>query len=368
MCRRIILSILLVTHLLVTSLNLLRITLRNDVVADVPAPDDDGNGIFYSISSTPPSQPIKNITSVNDTNETFSSTDTTTKNNKTVLYTIAQTDRAGSQIMGMLMAHARSAERDGIYGGACVDEAINIESNNNNSNEVDSNFRRNFDKRMVQKLKLLSVLGLEHELRFACSTQKQLETGEAEYLWKRYWRHEDFDHGWLKDLRSKSTFVYDERPPGAPLQVAVHVRRGDYQPCHSSRHRHKYLPNAYYLAVLDKYLPRSCRTRIANRCNVTIYTNHNPSQSFENFEEFQKRNMTVDATTHEADVWRAFINADVLVLSKSTFSYVPAALNRNKVIAPRYESLPNFANTTVASYKIMKAAENATKKLVKEQC
>lgn len=78
--------------------------------------------------------------------------------------------------------------------------------------------------------------------------------------------------------------------------------------------------------------------------------------------------MQVDVTSTASQTWRAFIQADVLLLSKSSFSYVPPAFNRNVVLAPKYV-LPLFPNiVTVVDDSVTKTSDKAVKKLVEEQC
>jgi hypothetical protein len=75
------------------------------------------------------------------------------------------------------------------------------------------------------------------------------------------------------------------------------------------------LPNQYYLDLIYKYAPPGA--------NVTIYTER---QSYEPLDDFGFYNLYLDGSIQ--DVWRRFLTSDVLILSKSTFSLVPAILSR----------------------------------------
>jgi hypothetical protein len=101
------------------------------------------------------------------------------------------------------------------------------------------------------------------------------------------------------------------------LEVAVHVRRGDIKPC--NRWSYRYLPNSYYQRILDEYLVDENKT-----AQVTIFSEKN---SFEPLTEFSAKNYTLKLDTDLTSIWMEIMLADVVVLSCSAFSYVPAMLN-----------------------------------------
>ena len=139
------------------------------------------------------------------------------------------------------------------------------------------------------------------------------------------------------------------------FRIAVHMRRGDVDPC---QHETRYLPNSYYLQMIQEYVDKymaaaAAAARAANsndsatatvaNVRVTIYSEQ---ESFEPWDEFLRRNYslvlgtndnkssTVDKRQHHigsdiAVAWKDMMDADVLILSKSSFSMVPAILKNN---------------------------------------
>jgi hypothetical protein len=116
------------------------------------------------------------------------------------------------------------------------------------------------------------------------------------------------------------------------LQVAVHVRRGDIQPC--NRWRHRYLPNSYYQRILDEYL-------LVDENKTAQITIFSEKDSFQSMAEFSEKNYTLKLNTDLTSVWIDIMMADVVVLSCSAFSYVPALLNpKARVIYTEFHMQP----------------------------
>jgi hypothetical protein len=118
-------------------------------------------------------------------------------------------------------------------------------------------------------------------------------------------------------------------------KVVVHIQRGDFSPCLSS-HRSNYLANSYYLAVL--------RTYVIEPADIDVYSQ---SDSFESFNDFD--NLTrLKLDKSMSMMWKALVSADVVVLSKSAFSFVPALLNpKARVLYASFEEKPLPAWTKV---------------------
>jgi hypothetical protein len=129
----------------------------------------------------------------------------------------------------------------------------------------------------------------------------------------------------LEWLRSRARHPPSSPPlPGGGGDYAVvHIRRGDIDPCKQWKDR--YLPSSYYVEVLDRYVPASIP--------VTVYSE---SASFEPWDDFAllmgqgtPRNWTLRLDAEATEVWRAVAAAKFIVLSVSSFAYVPALLNSN---------------------------------------
>jgi hypothetical protein len=292
----------------------------------------------------------------------------TTNNNKFIkYYSYAKTDRAGAQIIDMLAMEAvvynkmkQESTTSGItrvYAGACT-KSITTKKD-----------QYNFNLRLPDKNALLQLLGLEHVLPWACPTEKELATGEAQMMEPLSFHelNETFSMDWVHHIRNLSTVPRrnnNNAPKGQddkemPKQIAVHMRRGDYSPCRNSA---KYLPNTYYLDVLDEYLPQYCPT--SDACNVTIFTEE---EAYEDFEPFKERNYHLDLNSSVDQIWAAMINADLLILSKSSFSWVPGIMNMNKVVTPQYK-FPVCDNWDVASSDITSKSDQVVNDFVNHQC
>ena len=106
-------------------------------------------------------------------------------------------------------------------------------------------------------------------------------------------------------------------------------------PC-DPRTRERYLPNSYYRKLLDRYAPAHCR--------VTIYSERTSIEPWDGFRNYTLRLGTGDSDVHApqgggvdratsssmrdlAKIWIDMMTADVLILSKSSFSLVPALLS-----------------------------------------
>jgi hypothetical protein len=100
---------------------------------------------------------------------------------------------------------------------------------------------------------------------------------------------------------------------GGPF-VAVHIRRGDVDPCDNYT-ADRYLPNSHYLSLLDEY-----RTERHGRVVV-----HSESKSREPWSDFDNvRGIELKLDGDPLDAVRDMLAADVLILSKSSFSLVAA--------------------------------------------
>jgi hypothetical protein len=225
-----------------------------------------------------------------------------------IVYSNARQDRSGSVISDMLAAHAYAFHHNMNYGGACLPKD-------------DKRFtKKELEKRMKQHQALIDAIGLNGVIAFLhCSTnQTEAITPSKRYIqtdalwytpkWLEY-MHQHIDYPSLLKKKSNNS---------TRLQVAVHVRRADIQPC--SRWSHRYLPNSYYQRILDEYLT----VNENETAQITIFSEKN---SFQPMTEFAAKNYTLKLDTGLTTVWRDIMTADFVVLSCSAFSYVPALLN-----------------------------------------
>lgn len=113
------------------------------------------------------------------------------------------------------------------------------------------------------------------------------------------------------------------------FNITLHIRRSDVTP---KRHPQRYLYNKYYINKLNKILEH-----LGNIDRSKIIINIcSQSNSFESLDEFtiifKDYNVKLYLDTSLKTVFDLMIHADVLVMSKSSFSFVPAFYNKRCVI------------------------------------
>lgn len=125
-------------------------------------------------------------------------------------------------------------------------------------------------------------------------------------------------------------------PADAKLRIAVHVRRGDllFQP---DTMRDRLLPNQYYLRLLEiirEEEPEAETVIFGDKTGIGARVGKWGSAAVgykeKDWNGLKRTQVRVDGPIEEA--WAHMINADVLIMSKSSFSYVPALLAKGVVV------------------------------------
>ena len=253
-------------------------------------------------------------------------------------YSIAGTDRTGSVLTDMLRAHAFAFSHNKTYGGACVTEKM-------------------LTQRLNQHTELVNELGLDHVLHFlpwpkedSCHFVDQNKTYRQGGV--QMW----FTTDWLAYIRSQIKIQHLNKKNDSIFEIGVHIRRGDITPC---KHKDRYLPNSHYLALIDKYI---ARTPPGKEPHVTIYSE---SRSFERWAEVQARNFSFSIDTTLSEVWKGMISSDVLIMSKSSFSYIPAVFNQNgTIVYTKFNSKPLPAWEVVDDASLLNATEVEIERLL----
>lgn len=106
------------------------------------------------------------------------------------------------------------------------------------------------------------------------------------------------------------------------LNVGIHIRRGDILPgfCRGAE---RYLYNKYYIDLINLIKTMN------NNCVINIYSE---KKSYESFEDFKLLNCNLYLDTKIDIVFSELINSDIFIMSRSSFSYVPAIYNKNILI------------------------------------
>jgi hypothetical protein len=264
------------------------------------------------------SSPLKEaVARIFETDSSVSRPDEPAGTTNDVYYSVARTDRAGATIRDMVLALAYGYAHNQTYGGACY-----------------VNPMRDAPSRQADKEALIRSVGLQDVLKFACPDSYDEGLLQQEDYASTKQRYMLVNPKFVTWLRSK-VVVLPELSGGGGSSSAhggdavVHVRRGDVDPCNEWADR--YLPNAYYQEVLRKYVPRNAR--------VSVFSE---SWSFEPWTDFPSPRHKVFLDTDLAEVWRAVMSAQYVVLSLSSFVYIPAILNPNATVlyAPTWQFVP----------------------------
>lgn len=126
------------------------------------------------------------------------------------------------------------------------------------------------------------------------------------------------DQNFINSLRKN--FLSTVKPPNHDRpKIAVHLRRGDVKMDNQMR----YVPNSYYVDVLTRI------KQISPNVDISIFSESHSSESFDVFRQLGCK-LFLDADLEFT--WKEMIFSDVLVMSKGSFSYVPAIYNSNFVI------------------------------------
>jgi hypothetical protein len=256
----------------------------------------------------------------------------------TVLYHQARTDRSGAVIHDMLLAHAYAYQQNLTYGGACY-------SNSNRNTTL---------PHITEHEIMIETLRLSHVLKFACPHTGRHSPGDTGALLltdrhrytrfgTRLWTRE-----WLDHIRSQQhSIVLSTEPSERKKTVVVHIRRGDVSLCDPIT-RDRYLPNQHYQTLLEGY---------GDNYNVTVFSE---SKSPESWNDFENYNLQLD--TSPAEVWKAMLDANVLILSKSSFSIVPAVFNRHGLVVytPFWVEPPPLTFTAESQHGRWKVVDDDT--------
>lgn len=128
------------------------------------------------------------------------------------------------------------------------------------------------------------------------------------------------------------------------FNIAVHVRRGDITIGQTNGDPNllmRWLDNEYFEKVLDYILPQ-----IITEKKIHIYIfSQGEYDAFKSFERFPNTHLYLDLNPEST--FLSFVYADILITSKSSFSYKPALLNiKGKKVCPRnfWHSYPDDNN------------------------
>jgi hypothetical protein len=108
------------------------------------------------------------------------------------------------------------------------------------------------------------------------------------------------------------------------VNIAIHIRRGDVNG--NNQFRDKFTENDFIAKVLDKIIELTSSSRKGSA--VWVYS----EGKIEDFKLLERENLKFCLNTDPFSTFHNLVSADVLIMSKSTFSYSAALLSRGIVI------------------------------------
>jgi hypothetical protein len=291
-------------------------------------------------------------------------------------YSITRNDRSGMVVTEMLNAYAYCYRHNRLYGGSCPEPHRN-------------GVRPPHEAEAQTILHALGLYG--NPLRFLphCPDKNKKAEGvllERElyhtHVTKRIWtpsfvRHmQSLVHVPDKPTRqhtnndthttTNTSAIGEQRSLEEELEeryiVAVHIRRGDVHPC---QHQGRYLPNSHYLRLLHLYLPQQYRDKSHHKVYIFSET-----WSFENFTVFERSPYNVELALDSdlTAVWQTMATADLVLLSKSTFSLVPAMLNGKGTVVYTQFSRRGLPGWIVAPVELSTVAAAEVQVMANQSC
>jgi hypothetical protein len=212
-------------------------------------------------------------------------------------------------VLDMLMVHAHAFNDGETYGGSCG-EGNDVGRDPENS--------------------LIDAIGLGSELRFECPRDNEYDGRKKMLAYRHY--TEDGTRGMTPEYVSllKSVVDYPSRSEVFSnvddpdrFTIVVHIKRGSkITPCRKPfKDFDPYLPNLHFQNLIDKYMKPNAR--------VVIFSQ---SDSYESFDSFKDKGYELHLDEEITDAWRHIVMADVAILSRSSFSFVPAVVSKGTVV------------------------------------
>lgn len=142
-------------------------------------------------------------------------------------------------------------------------------------------------------------------------------------------------YGIIEDIRPKFHAIHQGKEEliyqPANINIAVHIRRGDIAGEGNVGQPHlkeRWLDNAYYISILDALLEQLTGRKL----KIYIFS----QGSKEEFQEFHKYSSIEFCNDMSAmNSFLHLVKADILITSKSSFSYKPALLSYGIKLCPR---------------------------------
>ena len=273
-------------------------------------PKTEAKAAVHSRSDTPPDVDPEDPPEALDNAHIENHGDGLPNDHQTMYFHHYKKGKAGAIIEDMLMCHAYAFHTKGDYGGICG--------------------KIKPDK-LAQYESLLDAMGLKEALPFACPSQFRRDSTTRRSMVPRELYRKDDVRIWTPDYVDflKSQVKYPPKKDDR-FTIAVHIRRGEVTPCRlENQGFERYLSNLHFQMVIDKYYQEGAR--------VIIFSNE---ESYEPWDDFRKKGYELELDGEITDAWKTFVTADLVILSRSSFSFIPAMVAKGKVIYTPYWHKP----------------------------
>jgi hypothetical protein len=354
-----ILFLVVSAFILVSNLLLIRIDIEKNVDPKSHIPSSSRSDIMF-LPLSYPKVVSKNVVQRRMEN---------VKPMKVILYSYLRKDQSGWVIMDMLKAHSWAYERNITYGGACgesrhkkdiqnvltlsgFDKILPLKCPPTTKIHEDNNNNNNNNNNTKTFAAMVHDDGTRHVLYHASIYEKDYKQRLESLDWKYHvqqqlnYNNNDDEYNNSSSSNNNNNNNDQLRPNQTQtktIRLVVHIRRRDVTPC---CYPEWYLPNAYFVAMIDKYVQLARQeeeeeeypSRSAANIQVDIFSQADSFESWTPFlEGYNNLNMHLHLDGEVGMVWKAILNADYFIGSKSEFSHVPAMFSRGKVINEYYD-------------------------------
>lgn len=250
-------------------------------------------------------------------------------------YHKARSDRSGAVIEDMLLAHAHAYASNLTYGGACAISPLKYQSSHD---------------------ELIQLLGLQHVLMFACplNVSSLEDLDDTASPTHRRFNSRIFRSDWLERIRDEHR-RHRKLLPQNDEKAVLHIRRGDVSLCDPET-SDRYLPNQHYVSLWSSL----------NTETVHVYSEQQSiPEGWDSLRSLPNIQLHLNASIIQA--WSSMIQSETLILSKSSFSFVPAIFAPHKVIYTPYWANP-LPGWTIVDDNLMQTTRRATIRLRHEMC
>lgn len=150
--------------------------------------------------------------------------------------------------------------------------------------------------------------------------------------------------------RKDDRLIYDKEN----LNIAIHVRRGDITIGQINQNPNllmRWQDNDYFVDTLDKVL----KTRKSTKPIKVYLFSQGTIEEFRDFDKFSNMEFCLEMGSKESFLHMVY--ADILITSKSSFSYKPALLSRGTKIVPEgfWHGYPNNENWIITNEIFMES-------------